>query len=191
MKKLLFILSISLFTITAFSQGIYNNGAYIVTTSSANIYVDGGTSGGYISAGTSYVQGNASSTLTLEGNFTNNSSTTGFINPNNVTTVFNADAQNIGGSASTTFGKVELPSSQGFISYPIYIYNKDIIENMDAILEELRNLFQGQSVEYKLATMMTLRNGREEDISTLAKEIDSYTDPNYLRKEQQIIVDWS
>ena len=62
---------------------------------------------------------------------------------------------------------------------------------MDAILEELRNLFQGQSVEYKLATMMTLRNGREEDISTLAKEIDSYTDPNYLRKEQQIIVDWS
>ena len=91
-------------------------------------------------------------------------------------------------SASTT---VELPSSQGFISYPIYIYNKDIIENMDAILEELRNLFQGQSVEYKLATMMTLRNGREEDISTLAKEIDSYTDPNYLRKEQQIIIDWS
>jgi hypothetical protein len=106
MKKLLFILSISLFTITAFSQGIYNNGGYIVTTSGANIYVDGGTSGGYTSAGTSYVQGNASSTLTLEGNFTNNSSTTGFINPNNVTTVFNAVAQNIGGSASTTFGNV-------------------------------------------------------------------------------------
>ena len=94
-------------------------------------------------------------------------------------------------SASTTFGKVELPSSQGFISYPIYIYNKDIIENMDAILEELRNLFQGQSVEYKIATMMTSRNGREEDISTLDREIDSYTDPNDLRKEQQIIIDWS
>lgn len=107
MKKLLLILFFSSLFSTAFSQGIYNNGAYIVTTSSANIYVDGGTSGGYTSAGTSYIQGNASSTVTLEGNFTNNSSTTGFINPTNLSTKLVGATQIINGSASTTFGNVE------------------------------------------------------------------------------------
>lgn len=87
-------------------------------------------------------------------------------------------------NGASTFGKVELPSSHGFISYPIYIYNKDIIENMEGILEELRNLFQGQSIEYKIATMMSLPNGNEEEISTLDNQND-------LRKEHQIIVDWS
>ena len=107
MKKILIILFFSSLFLPAFSQGIYNNGAYIVTTSSANIYVDGGTSGGYTSAGTSYIQGNASSTVTLEGNFTNNSSTTGFINPTNLSTKLVGATQIINGSASTTFGNVE------------------------------------------------------------------------------------
>lgn len=107
MKKLLLVLYLSIITLSVFSQGIYNNGAYIVATASTQIYIDGGASGGYLSAGTSYIQGNGSTTLSLEGNFTNNSSTTGFINPTNVSVKMLGASQIVNGSASTTFGNIE------------------------------------------------------------------------------------
>ena len=84
-----------------------------------------------------------------------------------------------------------LPSTVGVGAYNVYIYNTDILEIMDAILIELRNLFEGQSVEYKIATLMRLRNGSEEDVDRLDQATRSEVHPNNSRKEHQIIIDWS
>jgi hypothetical protein len=89
------------------------------------------------------------------------------------------------------FERCSLPSTVGVGAYYVYIYNTDILEIMDAILIELRTLFEGQSVEYKIATLMRLRNGSEEDVDRLDEATRSEVHPNNSRKEHQIIIDWS
>ncbi len=107
MKKLYF-LALVLVSSNTFSQGIVNSGATIVMTAGANIYVDGGTNGGYKSSGTSFIKATGGlATLSLEGDFTNNSSTTAIDGvPFSLIKMVGA-AQNINGSASSTLGSVE------------------------------------------------------------------------------------
>ena len=89
------------------------------------------------------------------------------------------------------FQACSLPSTLGVTTYDVYIYNTDILEHMDAILIELRRLFQGQSVEYKIATLMSVLHGSEHDIDVLDEATRSRLHPNNSRKEHQIIIDWS
>ncbi len=107
MKKIYF-LALVLVSSNTFSQGIVNAGATIVMTAGANIYVDGGTNGGYKSSGTSFIKATGGlATLSLEGDFTNNSSTTAIDGiPFSLIKMVGA-AQNINGSASSTLGSVE------------------------------------------------------------------------------------
>ena len=112
MKKLLFILSISLFTISGFTQGIVNSGAYIFISSGATVYVDGGTSGNYTSSGTSFIKSTSGlSTLAVEGNFTNNSTTNAIDGVAYSKILLAGGVQSIDGSKTSVLGTVESAGS--------------------------------------------------------------------------------
>ncbi len=108
MKKVIhFLFSLPLF---CFSQGLINNGAYIVLTNTSNIYIDGATgnytnqSGGLIS------NSSAGGTITLLGNWTNNAANVAFNNDGS-TVIFSGANQSIGGTNSSTFFNVNLLGS--------------------------------------------------------------------------------
>lgn len=104
----------------SFGQGLINNGASIVIngtgTTASNIYLTiNGATGNYLSTGTGViscsnigndpnVSGSGTSSITVGGNWTNNSSTTG-ITGTGLTVIFNnaTAAQTVSGSNSTTF----------------------------------------------------------------------------------------
>ena len=112
MKKFLFILSISLFTISGFTQGIVNSGAYIFISSGATVYVDGGTSGNYTSSGTSFIKSTSGlSTLAVEGNFTNNSTTNAIDGVAYSKILLAGGVQSIDGSKTSVLGTVESAGS--------------------------------------------------------------------------------
>ncbi len=94
-----------------FSQGLINNGANIVFSGASQLYIDGAT-GHYTNQSAGLITPSASSTITLLGDWLNNSS------PAN--TAFSADgggvvlagaAQSIGGSAATAFYDLTLAGS--------------------------------------------------------------------------------
>ncbi|MEA1873545.1 MAG: T9SS type A sorting domain-containing protein [Bacteroidota bacterium] len=89
--------------VSGYSQGIYNNAANIVLTSSSHIYINGNANGGYTSQGAGYI--NSDGTITLEGNWINNGSTDVYTAIDNTgTTVFGGTTlQQIGGSHLTNF----------------------------------------------------------------------------------------
>ncbi len=91
----------------AVAQGIYNNGAFIVMTGPAQIYVDGGTNGDYLSTGIGVITPSATDVITLEGDWTNNAVNTGFTGDAG-TVVLNDAAQTINGTSSTTFYNLTL-----------------------------------------------------------------------------------
>ena len=107
MKKIYFI-AFAIISSNSFAQGIVNAGANIVMTAGSHIYIDGGTNGGYKSSGASFIKATGGlATLSLEGDFTNNSSTTAINGvPFSLIKMVGA-AQNINGSASSTLGSVE------------------------------------------------------------------------------------
>ncbi len=104
----------------SFGQGLINNGANIVINGSGNITSNvfiniNGTAGNYLSTGTGVIScsniatdidasGSGTSNITVGGNWTNNSSTTG-ITGIGLTVIFNnlTAAQTVSGSSSTTF----------------------------------------------------------------------------------------
>lgn len=99
----------ALFT-NSFSQGVYNNGANIVFSGAAQMYIDGLGSGHYLSATatTGSITASASSSITLLGNWTNNTTNKGFATPDGGGVVLAGNAQSIGGSAATAFYNLTL-----------------------------------------------------------------------------------
>ena len=108
MKKIILIFSLLLFVHHSFAQGIVNNGAYLVIAGGTSVYVDGGTSGNYVSSGTSYIKTPSGiSDLLLEGNFTNNSSTDGIDGIAKSRIQLVGGVQSINGSKTSILGIVE------------------------------------------------------------------------------------
>lgn len=93
-----------------YSQGLINNGARIVFSGAAQIYISGGTNGDYLSQNAGIIDPSAAGVLTLEGDWTNNSANTAF-NSDNGTVVMNGANQTINGTNSTTFYNLTLQGS--------------------------------------------------------------------------------
>lgn len=94
----------------ASSQGVYNNGANIVFSGAAQMYIDGVGSGHYLSATatTGSITASASSSITLLGNWTNNTTNKAFATPDGGGVVLAGNPQSIGGSAATAFYNLTL-----------------------------------------------------------------------------------
>lgn len=108
MKKLLLSLSFLVSSQLLFAQGIINDGAYLVISNGTTVYVDGGTSGKYTSSGTSYIKNTSGiSTLALEGDFTNNSSTNAIDGIAYLKIQLTGGIQAISGSKSSILGTIE------------------------------------------------------------------------------------
>ncbi|MBI3521370.1 MAG: hypothetical protein HY062_18675 [Bacteroidetes bacterium] len=90
-----------------FGQGLVNNGGSIVLVSNSNIYIAGGSSGDYVSQASGSITPSASSTITLEGDWTNNSPNVAFT-ADGGGVVLAGNAQSIGGSAATAFYNLSL-----------------------------------------------------------------------------------
>jgi hypothetical protein len=90
-----------------FSQGLYNNGANIVFSGNAQMYIDDVTNGNYFTTGTGSITASSTSTITLLKNWTNNSAN-GFATPDGGGVVLAGNAQTIGGSAATAFYNLTL-----------------------------------------------------------------------------------
>ncbi len=97
--------------VKGFSQGLINNGAYLVMTSGNYIYVDGDANGGYTNEGTGYI--NSDGTLAIEGNWTNNGTTDVYTSVNSTgSTVFSGTTnQAIGGTRKTVFENININNS--------------------------------------------------------------------------------
>jgi hypothetical protein len=95
---------------TIFGQGIVNNGASIVFSGAAHIYVAGGTNGDYLSQSGGIVYPSATGNIWMEGDWTNNSANTGFFSDNG-TVNLNGANQTINGTSSTTFNNLTLLGS--------------------------------------------------------------------------------
>lgn len=96
----------------SFSQGLLNNGARIVFSGAAQMYIAGGTSGGYLSQAAGRIDPSATGIVTIEGDWTNNAGNTGF-GSDNGTVVLNGATQSINGTSSTTFYNLTLSGSAG------------------------------------------------------------------------------
>jgi len=90
------------FVFLGYSQGYYNNGAYLVMNSGSYVYVDG-TNGNFTNQSTGYI--NSDGNFILEGNWINNGSTDVYTAIDNTgATVFGGTTlQQIGGSHLTNF----------------------------------------------------------------------------------------
>ena len=108
--KLFSLLVLNIFSISLFSQGLVNNGANIVVTSGANIYIDGDANGGYTNLNAGLI--NSDGTISLEGDWTNNGSTDVYTSIDNTgATVFTGTTnQEIGGSHKTVFENLTVNS---------------------------------------------------------------------------------
>lgn len=73
------IFSLCFLPLFCFSQGLINNGAHIVFVSSAQMYIDDPLNGHYLSQANGSITPSATSTITLEGNWTNNSANRAFM----------------------------------------------------------------------------------------------------------------
>jgi hypothetical protein len=107
MKKTFTILCLVL-PLVIFSQGLYNNGANIVFSGAAQLYIDDVTNGNYFTTGTGSITASSTSSITLLKNWTNNSSNNGFATPDGGGVVLAGNAQSIGGSAATAFYNLTL-----------------------------------------------------------------------------------
>ncbi|MDO8999542.1 MAG: T9SS type A sorting domain-containing protein [Bacteroidota bacterium] len=101
---------IVIFNSKYYSQGIINNGASIVFSGAAHIYIDGGTNGDYLSQAGGIVNPSATGNIWMEGDWTNNSANTGFFSDNG-TVNLNGANQTINGTNSTTFYNLTLLGS--------------------------------------------------------------------------------
>ena len=90
-----------------YSQGLVNNGAYIVFSGASQMYISGNTAGGYLSQSNGLITPSATSTISLEGNWTNNSANVAFT-ADGGGVVLAGNAQTIGGSAATAFYNLSL-----------------------------------------------------------------------------------
>ncbi len=93
-----------------FPQGIKNNGAFIVLNGAAQIYISGGSNGDYLSQNGGIIDPSIAGTISIEGDWTNNSANTGFL-ADRGTVAFTGAAQTINGTNSTTFFNLNLLGS--------------------------------------------------------------------------------
>ena len=95
------------------SQGLYNNGANIVITSGATIYIDGDASGNFVNDGAGLID--IDGDIVVEGNWTNNAANNVFTaRDNNGWVRFKGTGtETVGGSADTRFEYVEFNNSSG------------------------------------------------------------------------------
>ena len=110
MRKLFVFIVVIAAPVIAGAQGILNNGAFIVCSGAAQIYIAGGTNGDYTSQANGRITPSATDIITLEGDWNNNAGNTGFT-ADAGTVVLNGAAQGITGSASTTFYNLTLQGS--------------------------------------------------------------------------------
>ena len=108
MRHLLIASIISLYSLSIYSQGLYNNGANIVFSGGAQIYIDNVNNGNYFTTGTGSITASSTSTITLLKNWINNSSNNGFATPDGGGVVLAGNAQSIGGSTATAFYNLSL-----------------------------------------------------------------------------------
>ena len=95
------------FPFVILSQGVRNNGAFIVFSGAARMYIDGNASGGYLSQSNGRVTPSASSTISLEGNWTNNSANVAFT-ADGGGVVLTGATQTINGTNPTAFYNLSL-----------------------------------------------------------------------------------
>ena len=107
MKKSIVIGCSLLAVIAGSAQGILNNGAFIVMSGAAQIYVDGGAAGDYLSQANGRITPSATGVISIEGDWTNNASNTGFTADAGTVQMVDA-AQTINGTSSTTFYNLNL-----------------------------------------------------------------------------------
>ena len=105
MKRFLFILI--LLPLCNFSQGVVNNGAYIVFSGASQMYIDGNAAGNYLSQSNGRITPSATSTISLEGNWTNNSANVAFT-ADGGGVVLTGAAQTIGGTNPSAFYNLTL-----------------------------------------------------------------------------------
>ena len=105
MKRFLFILI--LLPLFNFSQGVVNNGAYIVFSGASQMYIDGNAAGNYLSQSNGRITPSATSTISLEGNWTNNSANFAFT-ADGGGVVLTGAAQTIGGTNPSAFYNLTL-----------------------------------------------------------------------------------
>ena len=103
-KALIFILLLPFITL---AQGVVNNGAYIVFSGASQMYIDGNTSGSYLSQSNGRIIPSASSTISLEGNWTNNSANVAFT-ADGGGVVLTGAAQTINGTNPSAFYNLSL-----------------------------------------------------------------------------------
>ncbi len=89
------------------SQGLVNNGASITFSGTIQMYIDGSASGNYLSQSSGSITPSSSSTITLEGNWTNNSNNVAFMTDGGVV-ILNGSTQAVGGSSATAFYNLTL-----------------------------------------------------------------------------------
>ncbi len=99
-----------LFSGHCFSQGIINNGARIVFSGAAHIYIEGNGVGDYLSQSGGLIHPSTTSNIWMEGDWTNNSANTGFFSDNG-TVNMNGVNESINGTSSTTFYNLTLLGS--------------------------------------------------------------------------------
>lgn len=88
-------------------QGLLNDGARIVFSGTAQLYIAGGSNGNYTSQNGGLITPASGSQILLEGDWNNNSNNTGF-NADAGTVNMNGAAQNIQGTNGTTFYNLTL-----------------------------------------------------------------------------------
>jgi hypothetical protein len=108
MKLKLIIYNTLFLSASIFAQGFYNNGANIVFSGNAQIYIEDVINGNYFTTGTGSITASASSAITLLKDWINNSSNNGFATPDGGGVVLAGNAQSIGGSAATAFHNLTL-----------------------------------------------------------------------------------
>ncbi len=128
MKRTFIILASLLLCLAGNAQGIRNNGANIVVTSGAWIYIDGDANGGFLNenGGLIDIDGN----IVVEGNWTNNAANSVFTNRDNDGWVRfkGTGTETIGGTADTRFEYVEFNNSAG--GTPISLSRNMIVEGI-------------------------------------------------------------
>ena len=122
---LIIILLFSIFSTRIFAQGLINNGANIVITSGSYVYINGA-SGNYTSQYGGIFTNDAGSTITIGGNWINNSANTGFSGPCS-TVILVGTSQQIGGTNATTFHNL---TGSGVGATPIN-FDMTISNNLD------------------------------------------------------------
>lgn len=111
MKRLILQI-ISFLPLFSLAQGVINNGARIVFSGAAQMYIAGGTNGDYLSQAGGRIDPSSTGIIRMEGDWTNNSANTGF-GSDNGTVVLNGAAQTINGTSSTTFYNLTLSGTAG------------------------------------------------------------------------------